>query len=154
MNLDPYKAPVAELDSPFEIDIPERVLRKIRNGWIAGAISGCLSLGYMIFAFYTGEASTLTDALYLYDAILLFWLAYGVYKKSRTAATVLFLYDGSMKVLMAVETNHIGAIAIALLFLLLFFLGMIGTYQYHRMKNTHNKRMQSDRQTATRFVDR
>jgi hypothetical protein len=157
MDPDPYKTPRAGLDSALAIEIPEAVVRKIRIGWIGATVSGLFSLGYIVFAFYTGEVSEPTDTWYLIDPALIFIFAFGIFKKNRLAATLLLVYDGGMKVVMSVESaiavdsRYIGDIAIAftpvliaMLFLYFFSQGMIGTFQYHKAKNTHNKARQSD----------
>lgn len=72
----------------------------------------------------------------LLDAIIVFSLAYGIYKKSRICAVIVFFYFVLSKIVLLVEFDgkHTGAtIFVAILFGFYFFQGIRGTFAYHRL---------------------
>jgi hypothetical protein len=136
LNQNPYEAPTADVTKNSEIDVPKKILQKIKNGWIAAIISGVMTLGVMLLVINTGEINNLVDIWTSVDVILIFSLAFGIYKKSRFAATAMFLYFLLSKIWMIVETGRPSGLLMGIIFLYFYFQAMVGTYQYHKiMKN-------------------
>ena len=135
MSGDPYRAPDSDLEIPNEIEIPVAVLKKIRNGWIAALVSGVFTLGFTILAMLSadiGDLGGFFNAWTILDVVLTFGLAYGIYKRSRTASTIMFVYYVGSKIILYLEIGAVGNIIIAVVFTYLFFQAMVGTYQYHK----------------------
>ena len=70
------------------------------------------------------------------DASFVFGMAYGVYRKSRTCAILLFIYYVGCRFDMYQRTgnpsNAVGLLAIA--FTVAFFLGILGTFAVHSIE--------------------
>jgi len=69
--------------------------------------------------------------------VALFWgLAFGVFKRSRTCAIILFVYSLLNRIDMWQRTHDIGIAigGLALVFVILYFLGILGTFAHHSIK--------------------
>ena len=132
--LNPYKAPVANLQVIAEKPaIPAEILKKIKNGWIAALISGCVTLIFTAFAIFGQDITGFMDSSVLVDVGLIFLLAYGIYKKSRTAATLMLVYFIASKFIQWNYTGNLGGIVMSIVFVYFYYQAMIGTYQYHKI---------------------
>lgn len=92
-------------------------------------------LGTAIYVQMTGEP----HLHYIVDYIVLGLLAFGVYKKSRTAAVIAILYYVISKVLMFVDNagalqHNVGPAVTSVFFLVIYIRGVIATYKYHKLK--------------------
>jgi hypothetical protein len=135
MNItNPYKAPESDVLASDSIVIPPDISKKIKGGWIAGIISGVMTLGILLIALNTGAMGNLVDIWSSVDVVLIFLLAFGIYKKSRFAATIMFVYFLASKIFLIVETGKPTGMLMAIIFLYYYFQAMIGTFQYHRIK--------------------
>lgn len=142
MDTNPYQVPDSDLEEPAETVVPETVMKKIRNGWIAALISATITLGLVLFAVYSGgigKPDDLLDAWILSDIVLVIALAYGIYRKSRIASTGMFIYFACTKIFLFIEYQAAGNVLLLLLFAYLYFQAMIGTFQYHR-HSSHPRR--------------
>lgn len=76
----------------------------------------------------------------LIDALILFGLAYGVYRKSRTSAIVLLVYHLGNRLNMYQRTGDLnvafGLVAIAIT--VIYFLGVLGTFAFHAPSGGRN----------------
>ncbi|MGD8559546.1 MAG: hypothetical protein PVG89_01400 [Gammaproteobacteria bacterium] len=132
----PYQAPKATLERPDSgMEIPEDVLKKIRNGWVAAVISGGITLLITVAAMYGADFTGFGGPELIIDVVLIFVLAYGIYKKSRVAATFMLVYFIFSKIIIWSETGQFNGIILALVFLYFYTQAMIGTFQYHRLKS-------------------
>ena len=137
-------------DSPVSNDVEEptsvastdiaKANKRIKHAWIAGLISGIL--------FPLGVLGGI-------DAIQTFWLliglTYGIYKKSRVCAVIMFVYFvGGKLILKLVESVKAGLGAHELgyslgtvlpwaIFGYFFFQGIRGTFAYHTLEPTAKK---------------
>ncbi len=107
----------------------------ITSAWIAGAISGVITVIVSLkgaFGFNQWN---------LIDAFIMFALAFGVYKKSRISAILLFIFWIGGRILMIVEEPGTigGALVMAILFGFWFFQGIRGTFAYHRIVKAETK---------------
>ncbi|MCK5887908.1 hypothetical protein [Alcanivorax jadensis] len=128
-----YEPPSSDVDLSKSIEIPEDISKKIKNGWIAAIISGVMTLGVMLLAINTGAMGDLFDIWTGVDVIIIFLLAFGIYKKSRFSATFMFAYFLIAKILIIVETGKPSGLIMSMIFLYFYFQAMIGTYQYHKI---------------------
>ena len=130
----PYQAPATAVADPLEsIAMPEAVERDIRNGWIAALISGSVTLIFVLLAM-GGTSLYELDAWGLLDAALVFAMAYGIRRRSRTCAVILFLYFIQAKILPLTAGAGAASIPVALVFLYYFGRAVLGTFRYHRLR--------------------
>ena len=115
--------------------IDENVLDHIKNGWIAAIISGVVTLGVTVFAMLSqeGHIQQIWDAWSLIDVALVFALAYGISRKSRVAATIMFVYFLLAKIFIMMQSGQAQGIVVGTIFLYFYFRAMVATYQYHRL---------------------
>lgn len=132
MAKSPYKSPKSELETEPAFVMPEPILRKIRNAWIAALLSIVITLSAVILAWFGVGSGALNLELYaLIDVLLMAILAYGIYRKSRTCAVLLFLLFAVNKIVLWMDSGDIQGMAVAAVFLWFFAQGIIGTFQFH-----------------------
>jgi len=110
--------------------------KHIKRAWIVGTISGSLTLLLLLIASLSDDflPQLGLDLWSLIDVALIFGLAYGIYRKSRTCAIILFGYFIISKIFMMIEMGQVGSLAISLLFLYFLFQGIRGSWAYHRLQ--------------------
>ena len=112
----------------------EEIDKKIKNGWIAAIISGIMTLGLILLAATTGGTlENLFNVWTTIDVILVFALAFGIYKKSRFASTTMLIYFLISKILIFIETGKPTGAVMAIIFFYFYFQAMVATYQYHKL---------------------
>lgn len=135
MPNNPYSPPKATLEqSAPPIDIPEGIAKKIKNCWMAGLISVCITVVFTLIAL-SGTNVIGLDAWSFIDAIIMAGLTFGVYKKSRVCAVLLLTFFALNKVIMWSQTGNISGLLLALVFFWFFGQGVVGTFQFHKVKN-------------------
>ena len=119
----------------LKLETPETCLAAIKNGWVAGIISITLTLIIMLVGIYSNsENETLNyyaDPNLILDIILMVVMVFFIYRKSRIAATCMFLYFIVSKYIQWTDLGEIQGVPIALIFTLLYFNAMRGTYIWH-----------------------
>jgi hypothetical protein len=117
----------------------KQAVEKIRNAWIAGLISGFITLFATLVA-ATSEGGTVNlqgtpiSLWNLLDVFLILLFTFGIYMKSRVAAIGMFIYFLASKLLMlAAGTALPGALA-GIVFLYFYFEGARGAITYHRLQ--------------------
>jgi hypothetical protein len=127
----PYAPFAATLDNTPEL---EEANARIKKAWISGVVVG--SLTFLVMAVVVGLGLDVggIDAWLLVDVVIIFGLTFGVYRKSRTCAILLFSYYLLSKVIGFIESGRAGGIIITALFLFYFARGIQGTFTYHRLK--------------------
>lgn len=128
-----YEKPEADLGNEAIVEVPEDIAKKIKSGWIAALVSGVMTLALMLVAMNTGSLNHLFDIWTSIDVVLIFALAFGIYKKSRVAATMMFIYFLLSKIWLVVETGQTNNLLISALFLYFYLQAMVGTFQYHKL---------------------
>ena len=116
-------------------------LDHIKKGWVAGLISGGITL--IIWSLAALDAPALANQLDLdvwsfVNVILIFGLAYGVYCKSRTCAVIMFLKFFAAAVynykLVTVDVGSFVGFSVAILIFGYFFGQAVrGTFVYHSL---------------------
>jgi len=131
----PYESPaaaVADAAVPLERDIPDEIARPIKHGWVAACVSGAMTLLVTAIAMGTGGNGMGDGAWNLVDVGLIALLAFGIYRRSRTAATAMLAYFVLSKILIMMETGKPSGLVLGLLFAIFYFRAMTATYRYHR----------------------
>jgi len=113
----------------------EKANGAIRNAWIAGIISGTLTLILSLIG------ALGFDLWNLSDAFLMFGLTFGIYKKNRACAIILFIYFVGDKIFALLQSPASAAtgIPMAIVFGYFFFQGIRGTFAYHKIAKTDQK---------------
>lgn len=129
----PYAPPAAELGLALETApaVPGGVLKKIRNAWVAGVISTCLTLVVTLTA-VSGIQIAGYSAWQFIDVVLVAALTFGIYKRSRTCAVSMLLYFIVSKIILFVETGRPNGLLLAIVFTYYYAQGVAGTFAYHR----------------------
>src|SRR5438067_11113003 len=122
--------------TPGEIRQQERdaSLTKIKNAARAAAIVAGVTLSVVILglAGLTVFSSLGLNAWALADVALAAGLGYGIYRKSRICAVIMFVYFVGSKILLWSKQRPQG-IPLALVLGYFLFQGIQGTFAYHRL---------------------
>lgn len=116
-------------------------IKATKNGAIVACISGALTLGIVLVAIFSnsnGAIALWNDPSNFFDIILIFGCAYGVYKKSRAAAILLFIYFIFAKVLIGIENGNASGIGMGLVFLYFYGKAIQGTFAFHKLEKAEN----------------
>lgn len=127
-----YAAPQADLEEQAQ-PVPVGILRKIKMGWAATLVNGLMSLATTLVGMSRAQAMS-SEAWGLVDVALMFGLAFGIHKKSRTCAVIMLLYFAAGKVAPIIDSGNLTGTLVGLLFLLALLQGMTGTFAYHRFR--------------------
>jgi len=133
-STNPYTAPSAVV-ADATVEVPLDIQKKIRSAWIAACISGVLTLAVTLIAMFGAKLPGF-DAWSLIDVAIIFGLAFGIYKKSRTCAVIMLAYFVASKIIIMVETGKPTGLLLALVFGYYFWQGVQGTFAYHRHLST------------------
>ncbi|MCL7714361.1 hypothetical protein [Stenotrophomonas mori] len=128
----PYErpaTPVAPLPTPPERDVPDSITGPIRQGWIAACVA--LVLVLLIALYHLANNRPEGAAAFFIDLVVIAVLAFGIYKRSRTAATFMVLMSVLPKLLL-LAVGQFDGLVFGLLFTIFYFRAMTATYRYHR----------------------
>ncbi len=134
--INPYQAPSSDLGQPVKVEdkVPSAILTKIRTAWIAATISAGMTL-ILSLVMAAGEMENpLFNLWNLIDVFLILMLAFGIAKRNRVCATIMFLYFVLSKIWLGIETGQFHGGILAIIFMIVFFRGMLGTFQFHQWK--------------------
>lgn len=133
MSHNPYESPKTDVEqNSAENAVPAPILKKIRSCWIAGLVSAGITLIFAFLALFGVSAFGIDEWAFV-DAAIMVALVFGVYKKSRTCAILLFVFFAFNKALMWYEAGSVKGLPIALLFFWFFGQGIVGTFQYQKL---------------------
>ena len=109
----------------------------IRDAWVAGLISigatMIITLSYIV-GLGNGIGWGYIAPLTLLDMAITAVLSFGVYKKSRVSAIMLFVYYTYMRIIMPWMSEQVlVGVPFALIFLYFMFKGIRGTIAYHKL---------------------
>ncbi|MYN02925.1 hypothetical protein GTP41_12520 [Pseudoduganella sp. DS3] len=131
--MNPYLPPVADVAVERAMpEVPPEVQKKIKQAWIAGAISGSMTLLFTLLAI-SGTKAAGFNAWNFIDVVLIFGLAFGIYKKSRACAVLMLVYFVVSKILIAIETGSVSGTVLAIIFIYYYAQGIAGTFAYHKL---------------------
>ena len=113
----------------------QKAEKAIKSAWIAAVVSGAITLLVAVLALIGVRIFNFT-AWVLIDVVLIFGLAYGIYRKNRICAVIMFVYFVVSKIYMFVGSGGITGIPLAIIFCYFFFQGIRGTFAYHKIKGS------------------
>jgi serine/threonine-protein kinase len=134
VSVNPYAPPKAAVGVPEAApadSVPLEILKKIKHAWVAGLVSGAITLLVTLLA-VSGFKVLGFDAWEFLDVALILGLTYGIYRKSRVCALLMFLYFLASKILMFVQSGKPNGIVMGIIFLYYFGQGVAGTFAYHK----------------------
>jgi len=112
--------------------------KKIKYAKIAAIISGVVTFTGSMALIIRGksEGVSLINVLSLFDALFIFCMAYGIYKKNRICAVLMFEYFFLSIIFRISITSqlNIGSFIIGWTFLYFFYQGITGTYAHHKCR--------------------
>ncbi len=113
----------------------EKALKYIKSAWTTAIACSLITLLGIIISILANSDFLGLDLYSLVDVVLLLGLAFGVYKKSRVCAVILFTYFILDKLYMLSSgAINSGSIIVSIAFGTWFFQGIIGTIHYHKNK--------------------
>jgi hypothetical protein len=115
--------------SLFHMDLAQAQSR-IKAAWICAVVSGVMTAIASVLA-ASGVQELEIFKYAMVDALILFVLAYGTYRKSRAAASVLVGYWVFNMIYLGLS----GAVVVRLVFLAAFVLGAWATFVYHKLQS-------------------
>lgn len=131
--MNPYMPPAADVTIERAApEVPEAIQKQIRHAWIAGTISGTVTLLITLLAL-SGTKAAGFNAWNFIDVVLIFGLAFGIYKKSRACAVSMLIYFVISKILIALESGSISGSVLAIIFIYYYAQGIAGTFAYHKL---------------------
>lgn len=134
MQQNPYTPPGTDVSAASEqVEIPDAVLQKIKGAWVAAIISGSITLLVTLVAL-SGTSMMGFDAWNMLDVVLIFGLAFGIYRKSRTCAVLMFVYFVLSKIVLIGQTGQASGAVLGLVFLYFFGRGVLGTFEFHKLR--------------------
>ncbi|XLZ70596.1 hypothetical protein ABT364_01135 [Massilia sp. SR12] len=133
--MNPYLPPAADVAIEHAApEVPAEIQKKIKQAWIAGTISGSMTLLFTLLA-VSGTQAVGFNAWNFIDVVLIFGLAFGIYKKSRACAVLMLVYFIISKIIIAIETGSVSGTVLAVIFIYYYAQGIAGTFAYHKLAN-------------------
>jgi len=121
--------------------VPSDPSSRIGLAWKAAIVSGCITAGVGVVSMFTGESwmpnaakPFSLDSSLIIDAVVIFALAFGVYKRSRVCAILLFAFFVLSKLIMMAYSQQFGQLPFAIAFGFCYWQGVSGTFAHHRDK--------------------
>jgi len=115
-------------------------IKAAKNGAVAAIISGGVTLGITIIALFSntdGDFVLWNDPSNIVDVILIFGCAFGMYRNSRSAAVIIFIYFILSKIIIGLSMGHIPGL-LSLIFLYYYGKAIQGTFAFHRLEKANN----------------
>lgn len=119
----------------------EQALESINRGFIAAIFVGLVTTGFGIYGLWIGLNShnLWNDVSFgIFDGILIFICSYFIYRKSRLASTLFFIYFIMSKIYLSVLLGKLAGLGLGLIFIYFFFRAMQGTFAYHKIEKAEN----------------
>lgn len=117
------------------MDAQELCEAAIKAGWIAALISLGFTLIFSSIGFFTqSDNETLNyflDPWLMIDVVLIGIMAFYIYRKSRTAATLMFFYFVLSKFIQWYDLGSVQGLPVSLIFMYFYFNAMRGTFLWH-----------------------
>jgi hypothetical protein len=119
----------------LQITDRESCAKAIRNGGIAALISAAITGAFAVVGMFAQttnkELAYFLDPWLLVDVALLVVFAIFVFRKSRIAATLLFVYFVASKALVWIELGEPKGLFVSIIFFAYYLTAMRGTYLWH-----------------------
>ena len=114
----------------------KKVQRLIGNAGIAGILFGFLNLINILFATIFSKEALGTLGFYFFGLVVVFLvlgLSYGIFKKSRACAIILFILLVITATVKLVGSVQPLVLTMYILFGYFLFRGILGTFAYHKI---------------------
>jgi len=112
--------------------------KKIKHARIAAMVCGTITLAgsVVLIKNQLQTGFTLLNLLSLFDAAFIFSMAYGIYRKSRICAVLMFEYFLLSKIFNISVSSHVnsGVLIVGAIFLFFLYQGIAGTFAYHKCR--------------------
>jgi hypothetical protein len=134
VSTNPYAPPKSDVEleeKDLAESVPEDVLKKIKQAWVAGIISSAVTLVATLVAM-SGVKVLSYGAWELIDVALLLGLTYGIYRNSRVCAVLMLVYFLAAKLIMLRNGGQSGGLVLGIVFLYYYARGVMGTFAYHK----------------------
>jgi serine/threonine-protein kinase len=132
MSESPYS--VGEQVTPGAPETPKEIHDKLHNGWIAGAIVGGLSFLYACWIALTSDAQMGIKLAGFIDTLLVFALAFGIYRKSRVAAVLMLVWFVVGRIFQVYVSGQFGGVLLLVIFSLFFYQAAHASFAWHRLQ--------------------
>ncbi len=120
----------------------QEAVKATNQGAIAALVSGSLTLLIMLIAMGTDSSDDslgyFNDIWLLFDIFIIFLLAFFIWRKSRVAAVLMFVYFLASKIIIGLETGKVSGLFISALFLWFFFQATRGAFAWHKLEKAEN----------------
>ncbi len=117
-------------------------IKAINAGAIAACVSGTLTLIVSLIAIGANSSEdtlgNFNDPLIFFDVGLIFLMAFFIWRKSRVAAVLMFIYFAASKFIITAETGQVSGIFTSVLFLFFFGRAAWGTFVWHKLEKAEN----------------
>lgn len=115
--------------------------KAIKNGWVAGLVSLGMTIIVMLIGMYSAGADLgpmMDGGLFLLgDVLLMAVLIFFMYRKSRVAVMLMFVYFLASKALQIILGDYRGLV-VGALFLFFYGRAVWGTFIWHKIKDLEN----------------
>ncbi|WP_315119165.1 hypothetical protein [uncultured Clostridium sp.] len=113
----------------------QKALSSIKSAWMWAVMSGSLTLILFILS-QAGFINLYMDSLIIVDILIVWGLAFGIYKKSRVCIILLFIYFILDKIIMVISQGTTPNTIWLVIAGGIYIQGIRGTFYYHKnMKN-------------------
>ena len=119
----------------------EGAIKATKNGAIVACISGAMTLAFTLYAIFSNNANSFeiwNDSSNFYDILLVFGCAFGIYKKSRFASVILFIYFIIAKIVISIETGGYNGIFLGAVILYFYGRAIQGAFVFHKIEKVEN----------------
>ena len=116
-------------------------IKATRHGAIAALVAAAISGFVVVVAILTDARGILAqwnDPAFVIDIVLVLVCAYGMYRKSRTAALLMFFYYLIDRIIIAIETEVSIGVIVTIVFLYFFGRAIQGAFVYHKLLKEEN----------------
>lgn len=129
------------MKGPFAMD-RQVAVKAINTGAIAALVSASITLIIMLVAMGSrGANETLdyfNDIWILVDIAMILALAFFIWRKSRIAAVLMFVYFLVSKITISLENGKVSGIFLSVIFLWFFFQAVRGAFTWHNLEKAEN----------------
>jgi hypothetical protein len=124
----------------------EEAIKATKNGAIAACISACITLLFVLYAIFSNDNKSFAiwnDPSNFFDIVLIICCAFGIYKKSRFAAVLIFVYFIFAKIVIGIESGKFSGIGMGLVFLYFYGKAIQGAFAFHKIEKAENPNYKS-----------
>lgn len=124
----------------------EEAIKATKNGAIAACISAFITLLFVLYAIFSNDNKSFAiwnDPSIFFDIIIIFCCAFGIYKKSRFAAVLIFVYFIFAKIVIGIESGKFSGIGMGIVFLYFYGKAIQGAFAFHKIEKAENPNYRS-----------